>query len=98
MGVAAWMVWRSPMARPRQTALNAFFLQLGLNAAWTPVFFGLERIDLALGVIAALVVAVLVTIVRFNRVSRPAALLLVPYLAWASFAAALNARLWQLNS
>jgi tryptophan-rich sensory protein len=97
MGVAAWMVWRSPYARPRHAALQAFHIQLALNALWTPVFFGLERIDYALGVILALVVAVVLTIVRFNRASRPAAALLLPYLAWVGFAAALNFRLWQLN-
>lgn len=104
MGIAAWLVWRrggeteSPEQRRRvRLALAAYGLQLGLNAVWSPTFFGLKRIDLALAVIAALVVTLIETVRRFGQLQRPAALLLLPYLAWTMFATALNAELWRLN-
>jgi benzodiazapine receptor len=98
MGVAAFLVWRKGLASAGvKTALAWFLVQLGLNAAWTPVFFGLHRIGLALVVIVLLLAAIVVTTDRFLRVSRPAGLLLVPYLLWVSFATVLNAALWHLN-
>lgn len=98
MGVAAGLVWLrgpSPLVR---AALVAFGVQLLLNALWTPAFFGAHALGAALIVILALWLAILVCVVRFARVSRWAAALLVPYLAWVSFATALNAELLRLNS
>jgi tryptophan-rich sensory protein len=97
MAVAAWRVarrggWTAP-GRP----LAWFLLQLALNAAWTPVFFGLRAPGPALAVILLLLAAVAATLARFARVDRPAAALLAPYLAWVAFAAALNFALWRLN-
>jgi benzodiazapine receptor len=98
MGVAAFLVWQRGLgARLVRTALLWFLVQLALNAAWTPVFFGLHRIGLALVVIALLWAAILVTMYYFFRVTRPAGMLLVPYLLWVSFAAVLNAAIWHLN-
>ena len=71
-------------------AFVAFGVQFALNIAWTPVFFGLQRPDLGLIVIIVLWIAIGVTIIVFNRVDRLAAGLLVPYLAWVTFALALN--------
>ena len=68
-----------------------------LNAAWTPLFFGLHRPDLAFLEIMVLWVSILATIVLFYPIHSGAALLLVPYLAWVSFAAALNFAVWRLN-
>lgn len=94
MAVAAWLVWlRKGLARP----LHWYMGQLMVNAAWTPVFFGLHRIDLGLGVIVVLWAAVLMTVVAFFRVRPAAGLLLVPYLLWVSFATYLNFAMWQLN-
>ena len=104
MSVAAWLVWRQrhrPAARP---ALAAYVAQLVLNAIWTPVFFGLypfigaPALWIALVIILALDVAVLITMLRFWRVSRVAAWILVPYWAWVLFATTLNAALAVLNS
>lgn len=95
MGVAAWLVWRT--GRGRRGALTWFAVQLVLNAAWTPVFFGLGSISGGLIVIIALELAILGTIVAFARRSRLAAVLMVPYAAWVAFALALNASLWSLN-
>ena len=73
-------------------AFAAFALQLVLNLAWAPLFFGMHQISQALYLIAALDVAVLATVVLFWRVRPRAGLLLVPYLAWVLFATVLN---WQ---
>jgi len=98
MGVAAFLVWRRGLAsRAVQVALGWFLGQLVLNALWSPVFFGWHRIDLALVVIVLLWAAIVVALYRFLRVSRAAALLLVPYLLWVSFATILNAAIWRLN-
>jgi len=96
MAVAAWLVWRRPASVERTRALRWFAVQLALNAAWSPVFFGLRSLAGGLVVIAALLAAIVATIRAFAPCSRPAAALLVPYLAWVGFASALNAALWWL--
>ena len=91
MGIALFDVWRREgVGRERRVAFAAFAVQFAVNLAWTPLFFGLQRPDLGLVVIAVLWVAILATIVAFDRVSRTAAALLVPYLGWVSFAFLLN--------
>ncbi len=98
MGTAAWVVWSKGRDTPgRREALLAFVVQLVLNAAWTPTFFGAHLILPALVVITVLWLAILTTLIRFRRVSHIAALLLVPYLAWVSIAAVLNFEIWRLN-
>ncbi|GAA0628120.1 tryptophan-rich sensory protein [Sporichthya brevicatena] len=97
MAVAAWLVWRAGGFAGARTALGLYALQLALNATWTPVFFGAERLFLGLVVILALDLAILATAVAFRRHSRTAALLLVPYLAWTLFATYLNAGIAALN-
>lgn len=94
VAVAGWLAWREGRCR---LGMLLFFLQLALNAAWPWLFFGQRRPDLALVAIVALWLAILGTIVAFWRVSRGAALLLVPYLAWVGFASALNHAIWKLN-
>lgn len=97
MSVAAWLVWRRPDSELRTRALRVYALQLGLNALWSPAFFGLGAIIgapglwIALGLIVVLDFAILATIIRFGDLSRPAAALLVPYWFWALFATTLNA-------
>jgi benzodiazapine receptor len=95
IAVAGWRAWREQ--RGRRISL-LFLVQLALNAAWPWLFFGERRLDLALADVVLLFVAVAATIVAFWRVHRGAALLLVPYLAWVGFAAALTHALWRLNS
>jgi len=97
MAVAAWKVWLQPATPERRTALAWFALQLVLNAAWSQVFFGLERPGWALAVIVALVVAVAVTLWRFFQLDRLAGWLLAPYLAWLLFATVLNGAVVALN-
>lgn len=98
MGIALWLLWRaggtSPANRP---ALALFAAQLALNAGWSVVFFGLRAPGLALLWIAALAVAIALTIGAAWHRSRPAAWLLTPYLLWVGFAGVLNAAIWWLN-
>ena len=95
MAVAAWWVWRQA---GWGGALALFGMQLALNAAWSPLFFGLRRIDLALADIVFLWAAIVATTVAFWKVTPVAGWLFVPYLLWVTFAAALNFALWMLNA
>ena len=104
MSVAAWTIWRQRDRVNVRPALAAYVVQLVLNTVWTPVFFGLypaagaSALWIALVIIVALDVAVLATMIRFYRVLKLAAWLLVPYWAWVLFATTLNAGLAVLNS
>ena len=95
MAVAAWLVWRQA---GWGGALALFGMQLALNAAWSPLFFGLHRIDLALGDIVLMWAAIVATMVAFWKVTPAAGWLFVPYLLWVTFATALNFALWRLNA
>lgn len=97
MAVAAWLVWRQGGWRRRLRPLSWFLVQLAFNAAWTPLFFGLQRPGLAFVDILLLWLAVVATLASFRRVHRGAAWLLVPYLVWITFAAVLNFTLWRMN-
>ena len=97
MAVAAWLVWRRGGFTGQGWPLGLFLFQLGLNALWTPLFFGLHQMGLAFIDISLLWLAIACTLVSFWSVQRIAAWLLVPYLLWVSFAAALNFSLWRLN-
>lgn len=97
MGVSAWLAWRNGMARALVLPLTLFAVQLILNAVWTPLFFGLQRPDLALITIVVLWLFIAATGAAFWPLSRAGALLLLPYWAWVGFATVLNASLWWLN-
>lgn len=97
MAVAAWLVWRAGGWKTQRWALGWFLLQWILNTMWTPLFFGLHRVDLAFADIIALWLALAVTIGLFWRARKAAGALLIPYLAWVSFAAVLNFTIWQMN-
>ena len=85
--VAAWLVWRRVGL---STALVPWAVQLVLNAGWSVVFFGLEEPGWAVLEIGALLLAIVWTMATFWRIHRIAAVILVPYLAWVGFAAALT--------
>jgi len=97
MAVAAWLVWREGGWKTQGRTLGLFLLQWLLNALWTPLFFGLHRPGLAFAEIILLWLAIAATLALFWRVRRVAGVLLVPYLAWVSFAAELNFTIWRLN-
>jgi tryptophan-rich sensory protein len=97
MAIAAWRVWRSADRDTTRGPLTLFALQLALNLGWSVVFFGLQKIGAAVATIFVLDVGVVVTMLAFRTVDRPAALLMVPYLGWVAFATLLNIALWRLN-
>jgi tryptophan-rich sensory protein len=97
MGLAAWLVWRERGVARAAPALALFLVQLALNAAWSWLFFGLHHIGWALLDLAALWLAIGVTLLAFWAHRPLAGLLMVPYLLWVSFAALLNFQLWRLN-
>ena len=90
LGLALAMILHARGARGRERVAALFGLQLVLNFAWSPVFFGWRDADGGLMILAALVVMNVILVGLAWRVRRAAALLLVPYLAWLIFAAALN--------
>ena len=96
MGIASWLLWRAPSSALRSVALVLYVVQLGMNFAWTPIF-NKGHIKAALGVLAALDVIVLSLIVAAAQVRPWAAVLLVPYMVWISFATSLNAAIVRLN-
>ncbi|WP_318569301.1 TspO/MBR family protein [Salinigranum marinum] len=99
IGVAVWLVWRQADAAPRDVrlAFGVFIVHFVFNLGWSAAFFGARRIGLGLAVIAVLWLLIVATAWTFDRVDRRAALLLLPYLLWVSFAAVLNYRFWVLN-
>jgi translocator protein len=97
MGVAAWLIWDRHRTAAR-VALALFVLQLVANAAWSWLFFGLRSPALAFADIVLLWLLILATALAFRRLRPAAAALLLPYLTWVSFAAALNFAIWRLNA
>jgi tryptophan-rich sensory protein len=98
MGVSAYLVWMKGWGRKDvRDALAVFGLQLFLNLLWSIIFFGAKQIFYAFAEIVFLWLGIVLTIVLFYRISKNAALLLVPYILWVSFAAFLNYSLWQMN-
>jgi tryptophan-rich sensory protein len=96
IAISAWLIWlKQPRISP---ALALWAAQLALNGVWSWLFFGLERPGLAAIDIVALLIAIGATALAFAPVSRVAALMLVPYALWVSFATALNLSIWRLNS
>lgn len=95
IAVAGWLVWRK---RGRvDAAIGVWLGQLVLNAAWSWLFFGMHRPDLALIDILAMLVLIVLFIVFARRVSPIASYLFVPYFLWVSYATALNFAIWRAN-
>lgn len=97
MAISAWLVWRSGKSTRIQAALVLFMAQLVLNALWTWLFFAWHEGALAFGEILLLWVLLAATIGSFWPLQRLAALLLLPYLAWVTFASVLCLSVWLLN-
>lgn len=97
MGIAAWMVWRVGGFIRNGNALSLFIVQLGVSALWSWLFFSWHKGVWAFADIILLWLLVGAVILDFWRVRPLAGLLLLPYLAWVSFAAVLNFEVWQLN-
>jgi len=98
MGVSLYLVWQKrSKKKSHQFALTIFYVHLFLNALWSILFFGLKNPQAALYDIVLLWVLLLLTIILFYKISKPASYLLWPYLLWVSFAANLNYMIWILN-
>ncbi len=97
MAVAAWLVWRQGGWKIQKKALCVYLVQLGLNALWTPLFFGLQQPGWAFAEILVLLAAILATLAVFLRVRTAAGVLLIPYALWVGFAAFLNFTIWRMN-
>ncbi|MGO4715240.1 TspO/MBR family protein [Bradyrhizobium sp. 2TAF24] len=98
MALSLWRLWDRTIPSPaRREALLFFCVQLVLNTAWAPVFFGWHNLPIALAIIIALVVTIIGTIFTSARVDRLAAWLLLPYLAWVAYATTLNAGIVAMN-
>ena len=98
MGVSAYLVWENGLNNKQvKTALVFFIMQLTFNFLWSVIFFGLHLPFVALIDIIALWLAILITIIKFNKLSKPAAYLLIPYILWVSFATLLNLSIVVLN-
>ena len=97
MATAAWLIWLERHAHDVRLPLGLFFGQLLLNAAWSVIFFGLQRPGLALVEIMVLLPAIVLTTISFSARSRQAFWLMTPYLAWVAYATYLNFGFWRLN-
>ncbi len=97
MGIALYLIWRLPAAQVRKKAMMLFFAQLALNFAWSFIFFTFHQIGFAFVEIVLLWLVILITINQFAKLQKTAALLLLPYILWVSFAAVLNGSIWFLN-
>jgi tryptophan-rich sensory protein len=98
MGISAFLVWRKGLSTKRvPSALLLFLVQLVLNGVWSILFFRWHRLDWAMAEIVILWLMILLTLIFFSRISSLAAVLLIPYIAWVSFATVLIYRLRQLN-
>jgi benzodiazapine receptor len=94
IAIAGWRTWQ----RERfGTPMKLWWLQLLLNFLWSPSFFAMQQVGLALVVVLAMLVTILAFIVASWKVDRLAAWLFVPYAAWVAFASLLNASIWLLN-
>jgi tryptophan-rich sensory protein len=97
MAIAAWLVWRQRDRLRVNVCLGAYFIHLLFQAAWSWLFFGLGRADLAMFDILLLWLMIVWLMLAFWRVDRLAGILMLPYLLWVSFASVLNGALWMLN-
>jgi tryptophan-rich sensory protein len=97
MGFALAMVLHARRARQRRMAITLFALQLVLNLAWSPLFFGAHKVVPAFWLLVAILISATATTLLFRRIRPAAALLMVPYLAWLIFATVLNFEIHRLN-
>ena len=97
MGIAAWLVWKGKGFKEAKIPLGLFAAQLLLNVAWSWIFFNRHQLGWAFAEILILWLAIAVTTIAFFKETKVAGALMLPYLAWVSFAAVLNFTIWRLN-
>jgi tryptophan-rich sensory protein len=97
IAIAGWRVWSKSPETDVSVALTIYFVHLLLNAAWSWLYFGLRRIDLAFYEILVLWASILAMIIAFHPIDETASLMLLPYLAWVTFASTLTFATWRMN-
>ncbi|MGZ4912601.1 MAG: TspO/MBR family protein [Halobacteriota archaeon] len=97
MGIALFLVWRTPRDRTRDIGIALYAVQLAFNFTWTFAFFGLQNLLNGILVIVPLWILIAATIYQFYKVDKRASYLLVPYIVWVSIATALNVSVYLLN-
>lgn len=97
IAISGWLVWRTVGLEGGALALTVYAIQLVFNGLWSAVFFGMRRPDLAFAEIICLWLSIVATIAVFYPLNATAALMLIPYAAWATFAGILNFKIWRLN-
>ncbi len=97
LGIVLATVMAARRSIARSKALTQFIMQLGLNLCWSPLFFGAHQVELGLATIIVILLLSLAATRNIAEISRVTAWLMVPYLAWLSFAAYLNFEIWRLN-
>ena len=97
MGIAAFLIWKQKSQKPIKTAIGFYGLQLVLNMLWSILFFGFQNPQMAFFEIIVLLIMILFTTQQFLKVDKRAAILMIPYIVWVSFATVLNFTIWQLN-
>ncbi|HEX8443443.1 MAG TPA: TspO/MBR family protein [Allosphingosinicella sp.] len=97
LGLAIAIILNARGARGRGLAVGLFVAQMLLNFSWSPVFFGMHKVNTALLILVAMLLTAAATAFRFWRIRKNAALLMLPYLAWLTFATVLNYQIGQLN-
>ncbi len=99
MGLSIFLIWKSTSVAPTQKklAIRIFVSQLCLNILWSILFFGLHSPSAALVEIIGLLAMIVATLFVFDKISKVASYILIPYLAWVSFASVLNFTIWFLN-
>ncbi len=98
MGISLYLIWKNGTKNKKnKEAINFFLIQLGLNFIWSFIFFGLQNPLVAFIEIAVLWIAIFITILKFWKISKLAAYLLIPYILWVSFASILNLAIVLLN-
>jgi len=97
MGAAFGRIWHLEDSKAKKTAMIFFVVQFVLNLTWTPVFFGLHQISLALGIILLMLTLIVITLRQFMRLDKIAGAMLIPYMLWVAFASFLNYTIMTLN-
>ena len=97
IGLSLFFVWRTAQSEKRDLAIQVFFVQLLVNALWSPVFFGFQALGLSVFVILALLCTIVWTMVVFSRIHTVAMYVLIPYVLWVGFASVLNIFIWYLQ-
>lgn len=97
MGTATWLVWKQETVQNKRPAYILYSVQLFLNGLWSWLFFGFQKIDLALYEIVVMLVVIIITTISFGRIKALAGWLMAPYILWVSIATALNFTLFRMN-